>query len=94
MDKERKKKVRAIIVKFKSWKERAVFYKARSENYVNGTKKPDLTSFIVSLDLTKCRYSLLAKARSIVKDNSAVMFAFVDINCSLALKLNDTLHKK
>ena len=58
-------------------------------NYVNGRKKPGLTSFSVSLDLTKRRYSLLAKAKSIIKDNPAVMFAFADINCSLALKLND-----
>ena len=93
MDKERKKKVRSIIVKFKSWKARATFYKARPKNYVNGRKKPGLTSFSVSLDLTKRRYSLLAKAKSIIKDNPAVMFAFADINCSLALKLNyDKFH--
>ena len=34
LDKERKKKVRSIIVKFKSWKARATFYKARPKNYV------------------------------------------------------------
>ena len=89
MDKERKKKVRSIIVKFKSWKARSEFYKARPKNYVNGKKKPGLTSFSVSLDLTKRRCSLLAKAKSIIKDNPTVMFAFADINCSLALKLND-----
>ena len=43
----------------------------------------------MSLDLTKRRYSLLAKAKSTIKDNPAVMFAFADTNCSLALKLND-----
>ena len=43
----------------------------------------------MSLDLTKRRCSLLAKAKSIVKDNPAVMLAFTDINCSLVLKLND-----
>ena len=78
-----------MIVKFKSWKAPAAFYKARPKNYVNGKKKPGLTSFSVSLDLTKLRYSLLAKAKSIIKDNPAVMFAFADINCSLASKLND-----
>ena len=41
------------------------------------------------LDLTNCRHSLLAKANSIIKNNPAVMFTFADINCSLALKLND-----
>ena len=89
LHKERKKKVWSIIVKFKTWKARAAFYKARTKNYVNGRKKPGLTSFIVSLDLTKRRYSLLAKAKSIIKYNPAVMFAFADTNCFLALKLND-----
>ena len=49
-----------------------------------------VTSFRVSLDLTKRRYSLLAKTKIIIKDNSAVMFDFADINCLLALKLNDS----
>ena len=68
---------------------RAAFYKARPNNYVNGRKKPGLTSFSVSLDLTKCRYLLLAKAKSIIKDNPAVMIAFADINCFIVLMLND-----
>ena len=42
----------------------------------------------MSLDLTKRRYSLLSKAKSIIKENLAVMFAFANINSSLALKLN------
>ena len=88
LDKEWKEKVRSIIVKFKSWKVRAAFYKTRPKNYVYGSKKPGMTSFSVSLDLRKRRYSLLAKAKSI-KDNPAVMFTFADANCSLALKLND-----
>ena len=89
LDNERKKKVRSIIVKFKSEKARAAFYKARPKKYVNGRKKPGLTSFSVSLDQTKRRYSLLAKAKGITKDNPAVIFAFADFNCFLALKLND-----
>ena len=32
----------------------------------------------------------LAKTIIIIKDNSAVMFVFADINCSLALKSNDS----
>ena len=89
LDKEWKKKVISIIVKFKSWKACTAFYKARPKNYVNGRKKPGLTSFSVSLDLTRRCYLLLAKAKCIIKDNPAVMFAFSDINCSLALELND-----
>ena len=88
LDKVRDKKVRLIIVKFKSRKARAAFYRARSKNHVNRRKKSDLTSFSVSLDLTKRRYLLLAKARSIIKDNSVAMFALVDINCPLVLKLS------
>ena len=68
LDKEWKKKVRSIIVKFKFWKARAAFYKATPKNYVNGRRKPGLTSFSVSLDLAKRRYSLLAKVKSIIKE--------------------------
>ena len=89
LDKEKKMKVRSIVVKFKSWKARAAFYKARPKNYSNGMKKPGLTPFSVLLDLRKRCYSLLATAKSIIKDNPAVMFAFTGINCSLVLKLND-----
>ena len=85
LDNKRKKKVRSIIVKFKSWKAFAAFYKARPKKYVNGRKKPGLTSFSVSLDLAKLRYSLLVKTKSIIKDNPAIIFAFADINCFLAL---------
>ena len=43
----------------------------------------------MSLDLTKRHYLLLAKAKTTIKDNPAVMFAFADITCSPALKLKD-----
>ena len=43
LDKGRKKKVRSIIVKFKSWRARAEFYKIRPKKNVNGRKKPGLT---------------------------------------------------
>ena len=78
-----------MIVKFNSWKACAAFHKAGPNNYLNGRKKPGLTSFSVLLDLTKHHYSVLAKAKSIIKDNPAVMFAFAENNCSLALKLNN-----
>ena len=90
MDKERNKRVRSILVKFKSWKAHAAFYKARQIICVNERKKPNLTLFSMLLDLTKLRYSLLAKAKSIIKDNSDAKFAFADIRCSFALKLNDS----
>ena len=90
LNKKRKKKVRSIIVKSKSWKARVASYKSRTKIYVNGRKKPGLISFTVSPDLTKLCYLLLAKARSIIKDDFAVMFAFPDINFFLALKLNSS----
>ena len=89
LDKEREKKVRSIVSNLSLGKGVLRFIKVNQKNYVNGRKKPGLISFSVSLDLTKRSYSLLAKAKSIIKDNPAVMFAFADINCSLALKLND-----
>ena len=64
MDKK-KNKVRSIIVKFKSWKSRADFYKTRPRNHLDRQKKPG-SSFNVSLDLTKCRYNLLIKAKGLI----------------------------
>ena len=90
LDKEWNKKVISILAKFKSWKVLAALCKARPKMCVNGRKEPHLTLFGVLLDLTKHRYSLLAEAKSVITDNSAAMFAFADINFSLALKLNDS----
>ena len=87
------RKVRSIIVKFKSWESRAAFYKARTRNFMNGRKKPGAKSFSVSLDLTKRRYALLTKAKGLVKDNPSVAYAFCDINCSLAIRFNDNTYK-
>ena len=43
---------------------------------MNSRKKPDVKSFrFVSLDLTKRRYVLLAKAKGLVKDNPSVAYA-------------------
>ena len=55
-DTDSKRKVRSIIVKFKSWESRTAFYKARPRNFMNGRKKPGTKSFHVSLDLTKRCY--------------------------------------
>ena len=90
LNKKRKKKVRSIIVKSKSWKARVASYKSRPKIYVNGRKKPGLISFTVSPDLTKLCYMLLTKAKSIIKDDFAVMFTFADISFFLALKLNSS----
>ena len=64
MDKK-KNKVRSIIVKFKSWKSRADFYKTRPRNHLDRQKKPG-SSFNVSMDLTKRCYNLLIKAKGLI----------------------------
>lgn len=87
-DKVTNKKVQAIIVKFKSWEARKVFYKARPKNH-NVEKKPG--SFSVGLDLTKRRLNLLMSAREKLEQIKCDRFAYVfaDINCSLGIKYND-----
>ena len=88
----KKNKVRSIIVKFRSWKSRTVFYKAGPRNHLDRQKKPG-SSFNVSLNLTKRRYNLLIKAKGLIANNPSVPYAFCDINCSLVLKFNDNTYR-
>ena len=80
------KKVKSIIVKFKSWSARKQFHNARPKNFKDGKKKPGYKSFSVSVDLTKRRYLLLREARELIKNNYDIDFAFADINCSLGFR--------
>ena len=89
-DKNSGKKVKSIIVKFRSWKARQRFYKGRPRNYADSSKKP---GFTVSVDLTKRRYLLLTKAKGLIKGNSNIKYVYSDINCSLALRFNDDSFK-
>ena len=66
IDKKKKKKVRSIVIKFRSWESITAFYKARLRNHLYRQKKPG-SSFIVSLCLT--RYNLLTKDRGLVSNN-------------------------
>ena len=77
MDKK-KNKVRSIIVKFRSWKSRTAFYKARPRNHLDRQKKPG-SSFNVSLDLTKCRYNLLIKAKGLITITPQLLMLFFAI---------------
>ena len=61
-----KKKVKSIIVKFKSWKARQQLYNARPRVKKDDKKKPR-QNFSISVDLTRRRYQLLSEARGIVK---------------------------
>ena len=78
-DKISKKKVKSIIVKFKSWKARQKLYNARPRVQKDDKKKPR-QNFSISIDLTRRRYQLLSEARGIVKDINGINFAFVNIN--------------
>ena len=92
IDKTKNKKVRSLIIKFKSRKSRTTFYKSRPRNHLDRQKKPG-SSFNVSLDLTKRRYNLLMKARGFIANNPSVAYAFCDTNCSLVIKFNDNTYR-
>ena len=89
-DKNSGKKVKSIIVKFRSWKARQRFYKGQPRYCADSSKKP---GFTVSVDLTKRRYLLLTKAKGLIKGNSNMKYVYSDINCSLALRFNDDSFK-
>ena len=89
-DKNSGKKVKSIIVKFRSWKARQRFYKGLPRHYVDSSKK---IGFTVSVDLTKRRYLLLTKAKGLIKGNSNIKYVYSDINCSLALRFKDDSFK-
>ena len=91
-DKTTGKKVKSIIVKFKSWKSCQQLYNSRPRFDKNRKNKPG-QNFTISVDLTKRRYELLTKARGLIKDNDAIDFVFSDINCSLGVKFNDDSFK-
>ena len=80
------KKLKPIIVKFKSWSAQEQFYDARPKNFKDGKRKPCYKSFSVWVDLTKRRYMLLREARELIKNNDYIDFAFADINCSLGFR--------
>ena len=85
---QKKKKIKSVIVNFKSWKARQQLYNARPRN-----QKDDKKNFSISVDLTRRRYQLLREARGIVEDIIAINFALVNINCSLGVRYeNDSFH--
>ena len=84
----KKKKIKSVIVNFKSWKARQQLYNARPRN-----QKDDKKNFSISVDLTRRRYQLVREARGIVEDIIAINFALVNINCSLGVRYeNDSFH--
>ena len=64
MDKK-KNKVRSILLNLDHGNQEQPFYKSRPRIHLDRQKKPG-SSFNVSLDLTKCRYNLLIKAKGLI----------------------------
>ena len=89
LDNISKKMVQSIIIKYKSWEHRTVFYKMRPRQFSNGRKKNDVLPFRCSLDLTKRRYNLLKDVRGITKHYPQINYAFADVNCQLGIRLNN-----
>ena len=69
-DKNSGKKVKSIIIKFKSWKSWQQFCNARPRI---AKKKPGQNSTVL-VDLTRRHYLLLKKARGAIKNNEAINF--------------------
>ena len=92
VDKVKNKKVRLLIIKFKSWRSRLAFYKSRPRNHLEQQKKPG-SSFNVSLDLTKRCYDLLMKAKGLIINNPSVACVFCDINCLLVMEFNNNKYR-
>ena len=67
----------AIVVKFKSFKQRTLAYKAR-KTLPNPIK--------ISLSLTARRTKLLEEAQQLTEDKNKVHFCFSDINCNLKVR--------
>ena len=82
MDKISKKKIKSIIVKFKSWKARQQLYNAQPRVQKDDEKTHQ--NFSISVDLTRRHYQLLSEARGIVIN--AINF-FVNISCFLGSKI-------
>ena len=80
-DYKTKKKCKAIIVRFTTFRHRTLVYRARKQ----------IRDVKIRLDLTKERHALLLEANNLVKGNNDVKFCFVDINCRLKIKWEDEL---
>ena len=78
-----------IIIKFKSWKARELFYRSRPRRNADGKKKPGASTFSVNIDLTKRRYELFKHAINSIKGNKEINYVFADINCSLGMKMSN-----
>ena len=72
-DRVSQKKCKSIILRFTTFRHRALFYRARK----------NLKSAKVTPDLTKARFDLLKRANNHVNEIRAINFCYADINCRL-----------
>ena len=95
VDEKSGKRVKQVLIKYKSWQQRVSFYKARPTRKsieTKGKQKPGEPVFTVKVDLTKRRYLLLKKAQERINNGDKsdnVLFAFSDVNCALGIKFSD-----
>ena len=77
--------IQPIIVRFTSFRDRTVFYRARKEI----KKKSNYGS---SVDLTFDRLAILREARKVVESVEGINFAYADINCNLRVLTKNGKH--
>ena len=73
------KNVRPFIVRFTTFRYRALFYRARKNLSKNG----------VHLDLTKQRFTLYQKTRDLVKSKTFIKYVYVDVNRGFKVKFEN-----
>ena len=78
-------KHQAIIVRFRTFRERTLVYRARK-------KLKERFKIGISLDLTQRRLQLLNEAKDLVQDIPGVKFAYSDINCQTRIFTNTNKH--
>ena len=79
-------KTQPIIIRFLTFRDRTVIYRARKnikEKYKYG----------VSLDMLPSRLSLLQKARELIQDHVGIQFVYCDINCHTRAFIGNGMHK-
>ena len=52
-------------------------------------KQKDCVKCRITLDLTKTRMDMLKEAIDLARESDHIIYAFVDINCSLCVKLSN-----
>ena len=88
-DKHNNKLCQSIIVKFKSWESRCMFYNNRPKGFTNGVKRSSPLPFTCNVDLTKSRFNLMKDMRGLTAHYPDIKFVYADINCNLAIRFKN-----